>query len=340
MRKDVIQETASTAVSVELIALFSRASRNSPRVIVPLNTSALNGCGAGPTFYCVHSLPGTVSDFVPMARLLDTSIPIFGIQVPPAKIQDPIFTSSIEAVAAHYVEVLTAFQPAGQIALGGWSVGATIALEMAQQLRALGREVTLLVAIEDALTNTVPRPSRWNPLYYAMLIRNLVRRFIYDDLLQQGSLVLFAKRCASRLKAWTKVAIASLRGESASRTHVIDGFIDASRFSPEHMAFMRLLFLAGDRYVPHAYTGRVTVYAATVPPVHELDEAEAVWATIASQAEVIRIKGLHSNLVNMPQVIPLAKHLRATLLDAFPEQDNPPPLQSTVTALDGSKVSA
>jgi thioesterase domain-containing protein len=340
MSANVVHEAAPRAASVELIALFSRASRNSARVIVPLNESALRACGAGPAFYCVHSLPGTVSDFVPMARLLDTSIRIFGIQVPPAKIQDPMFTGSIEAVAAHYIEVLTAFQPTGPIALGGWSVGATIALEMAQQLRALGREVPLLVAIEDVLTNTGPRFSRWNPLYYAMLIRNLVRRFIHDDLLHQGSLVLFAKRCASRLTAWIKVAIASMRGESTSRSHVVDGFIDASRFSPEHMTFMRLLFLAGDRYVPQEYPGRVTVYAATVPPVHELYEAEAVWAKVASDAEVVRIKGLHSNLVNMPQVIPLAKHLRTRLLDAFAEPDSLTAQQSTVATMDASEVSA
>lgn len=339
MSGNVLGGAASQAANIELIVLFSRASRNSTRVIVPLNASALKGCGAGPAFYCVHSLTGTVSDFIPMANLLDTRIPIFGIQAPPARIQDPTFTSSIEAIATHYVEVLTVFQPTGRIALGGWSVGATIAMEMARQLLILEREVTLLVAIEDVLTNTGPGLSRWNPLFYGMIIRSLVRRFIYDDLLRQGDFVLFAKRCASRLTAWTKVAIDSLRGESTSRSHLVDGIFDESRFLPEQMAFMKLLFLACDRYVPHVYTGRVMVYAATVPPVRARN-AEAVWANVASHAEVIRFKGLHANLVYMPQVIPLAKHLKSALLDAFPENNDRTAKQATLATMDANKVTA
>ncbi|HXF13598.1 MAG TPA: porin, partial [Terriglobales bacterium] len=76
-----------------------------------------------------------------------------------------------------------AFQPEGPYLLGGWSVGSTIALEMARQLQIADREVELLVALDGAPFNTNSGTSRWNPLYYWKLLRNLPL-WVADDLMQ------------------------------------------------------------------------------------------------------------------------------------------------------------
>ena len=63
----------------------------------------------------------------------------------------------------------------GALFLGGHSVGATIALEMSQQLIARGREVSLLVIFDGWLLNTGAEISFLNPLYWFNLLRYLPR---------------------------------------------------------------------------------------------------------------------------------------------------------------------
>ena len=52
---------------------------------------------------------------------------------------------SIEDMARAYVEEIRALRPHGPYFLAGYSGGGVVAFEMAQQLKALGEEVPLLV---------------------------------------------------------------------------------------------------------------------------------------------------------------------------------------------------
>src|SRR5262249_25047293 len=60
---------------------------------------------------------------------------------------------SITEMAARYIEAIEREHPSGPYYLGGWSMGALIAFEMARQLRAKGGEVAALVLID---TGRVP----------------------------------------------------------------------------------------------------------------------------------------------------------------------------------------
>jgi hypothetical protein len=114
-------------------ALLGRASRNSERVISPINDSALALDAQGPAFYCVHSASGVAgTDFLALASRFEPSIRFYGIQAPPKHMRDAQFGRSVESIAEHYVEALVKFQPQGPIVLGGYCVGAIIALEMAK----------------------------------------------------------------------------------------------------------------------------------------------------------------------------------------------------------------
>ena len=108
----------------------------------------MNNDGAAPGFYCVHALGGEVANFRHLAEKMKGVRKFYGIQTPP-EMMTPEFASSIEAMAAHYVKDLLAFQPEGPILLGGWSSGSTIALEMARLLKEAGRMVELIVALDS-----------------------------------------------------------------------------------------------------------------------------------------------------------------------------------------------
>src|ERR1700750_790476 len=78
-------------------ALFARVSRNSARVIVPINDASLHDDGRRPAFYCVHSASGVAgTDFMELAQLLNTDVRFFGIQAPPKLMPQDDFGQSIE----------------------------------------------------------------------------------------------------------------------------------------------------------------------------------------------------------------------------------------------------
>ncbi|HXF27576.1 MAG TPA: SDR family NAD(P)-dependent oxidoreductase, partial [Bryobacteraceae bacterium] len=164
--------------TIERMAARIHEGKHDPaEAIVPLSAN-----GAGPALYCVHSLGGEVASFRHFASALGSACHLYGIQIPPGQ-KKPEFASSIETLASYYVSELLTFQPEGPYLLGGWSVGSTIALEMAHQLQIAGREVELLVALDGAPFNTNSGTSRWNPLYYWKLLRNLPL-WVADDLMQ------------------------------------------------------------------------------------------------------------------------------------------------------------
>jgi hypothetical protein len=77
---------------------------------------------------------------------------------------------TLETMAAAYIESLRTVQPEGPYLLGGFCGGGIIAFEMAQQLRAQGQEVDLLIQIEP---RDGPAPHR---LLFRKLLCGCFRR--------------------------------------------------------------------------------------------------------------------------------------------------------------------
>jgi thioesterase domain-containing protein len=246
-----------------------------------------------------------------LARLLGSDQPFFGIQAPP-DLRNAEFPSSIEAMARYYVDVLVKFQPKGPYLLGGWSAGSIIALEMACQLEASGREVSLLVALDGAPFNTGAGTSLWNPLYYWKLARNLPL-WIADDLMVDFSVEILARRVWNKLISLTKKTRSALRKEAETHGHEVEGFLDTSYFSISQVSFMKGLFAACKAYQAHEYKGRVLLYAAQTQPLYHLLEVELAWAKIAPRLTVIPARGTHESIVREPHVLTVAESLRLHL---------------------------
>ena len=161
-----LHDFAQAATIGGLAKRIREARPGRPAAIIPLNNQ-----GAGPAIYCLGPVGGDVYSLRFLAAALGPEQRFFGLQPPPDK-RNASFASSVEAVAAYYVEELTAFQPEGAFVVGGSSVGATVALEIAQQLRAAGRTVDLLFAIDGAPYTGAETPA-WHPRFYWKYLRNL-----------------------------------------------------------------------------------------------------------------------------------------------------------------------
>ena len=274
--------------------------------VIPLNEK-----GSGPAIFCLHTMGGDLAAFRHLVRALGPGQNFYGIQAHPEQVPAD-FANSIERIAAYYVNELIAFQPEGPYILAGASLGSAVALEMAQQLKASGHNVDLLISIDGSPQNTGYETSRWNPRYYWTLVRN-VPLWITDDLLDHFSWSEFGPRVWRRGVATVKRAGAALLGRHEGAVYELEGFMNLSTRSDKQVEFMRKLYTTFKNYVAKPYHGRVLLYQSRTEPLTHLFEVDRVWRGIASNVEVVRVPGNHTSLIQPPNVELLAADLKRRL---------------------------
>jgi thioesterase domain-containing protein len=102
----------------------------------------IRACGSKPPFFWVH---GDASNFLLPAYLKDR--PLYGF-IHQSQDGTPAQYTTVEKIAANYLEELCSVQPEGPYRIGGYSFGGLVAFEMAQQLRKRGEKVVLLALLE------------------------------------------------------------------------------------------------------------------------------------------------------------------------------------------------
>ena len=112
----------------------------------------------------------------------------------------------------------------------------------------------------------------------------------------------FARRVRNKLVSLSKITAAVLRGEKNRHDYEVEGFMDTSYFSDTQVKFMGALFNALYTYISKPYHGRVLLFKAKTEPLYHLLEVEKKWSKIASQLEVIPVRGTHDNIVREPYV--------------------------------------
>jgi thioesterase domain-containing protein len=298
-------------------ALFARASRHSDRAIVPINDSALGSDTVSPAFYCVHSVSGVAgSDFIDLARRFEPDIRFYGIQAPPKK-HEPDFGASVESMADYYADAVAKFQPKGPLVLGGYCVGAVIALAMAEKLRAAGREVGPLIAIDGVPENTGALLSRWKPVYWLQLARNLPGWLTHGDLMRSRTVRSLIWSVSNNAYAIVKGVIGLKRGEKFGGGYAIDDIMDLSNYPPAHRLFINRLFSGLFAYVPKQYLGDVVAFEATITPLLYLTQIGRAWRQIAPRSEIVGIVGTHIGIMHEPYVDVLASNMRKRILEFF-----------------------
>ncbi|MBR1087606.1 hypothetical protein JQ621_08950 [Bradyrhizobium manausense] len=284
---------------------FAReALRRVTDVILPLNDD-----GTGPAFYCVHDVTGVATSFRFFAKMLGLRQRFYGIQTP-TKHRNPEFVSSIRSISQHYVDELVEFQPEGSFLLGGYSTGAVIALEMAQQLRARGREVSLLVVFDGELFNTGAAIGSRHPFYWFEPIWSLPR-WTTRVVKERYSFQLLRRKAVNKVSAAHRAIMTKLRGEVVRRKLTAENFvsINFNHCSLEHANYIHSLFHTQFDYVPTEYSGRVLVYAAKIQDPARLRHLTAAWRKIAPVSEIVEIRCTHVTMMRPPDGYAVAKHL-------------------------------
>ncbi|HEY1229340.1 MAG TPA: SDR family oxidoreductase, partial [Ramlibacter sp.] len=117
-----------------------------PRAWSPLVPISRGEAGRRPLF-CVHGAGGNVLNFKVISDRLGPQLPFYGLQAQGVDGRLPPLTT-VEAMAAQYIEAIRTVDPTGPYRLAGYSGGGVIAYEMAQQLRRAGAQVESILMID------------------------------------------------------------------------------------------------------------------------------------------------------------------------------------------------
>ena len=103
--------------------------------------------GSKMPLYIVHGAGLNVLLFNALAMNMDDEQPVYGLQAKGLNgIDEPL--DVMEEIAANYIAEIVAQNPEGPYALAGYSLGGTIAYEMAHQMMSMGKEVKMLAVFD------------------------------------------------------------------------------------------------------------------------------------------------------------------------------------------------
>jgi len=170
-----------TAPTVEQLAVLIRQEGWAPswRTLVPIQPQ-----GSRPPIFAVPGVGGNVVGYAPLADLLGSDQPLYGLQARGLDGEEAPLTT-FEEMAAHHLAEIRAVQPKGPYHLVGLCIGGVIAYEMAQQLVRAGEEVGMLAMLE-----TWPPPPVRRIRASARLDRALAFFWLLLDRLKQYSITL------------------------------------------------------------------------------------------------------------------------------------------------------
>jgi amino acid adenylation domain-containing protein len=259
----------------------------------------LRPAAAGRPFICAPGTGGGVAAFGDLAACWGGSRPLYGLRaVGLLDERQPLAT--IEAIAAHYTAAIHAAAPPGPYLLGGWSLGGTVAFEMAQQLAREGEEVALLVLLD------APPPGQFEPEVAADDATLLA------DVLGLPPPPPAGGSGASGEQRLAAILAAARRGRSAGAE------LDAAA-ARRLVRVCRANIGAAIAYRPRPYPGPIALVRCRIP-LPGIPAGESMgWSALAGgRLDIHWVEGGHTAMLAKPGVQSLAARLGAWLDAADP----------------------
>ena len=190
-------------------------------------------------------------------------------------------------------------QPDGPYFLGGYSFGGSVALEMAQQLRAAGQAVDFVGIFDHIPANAPGKRNRLTPGGLATLTGN-VPCWIWDDLLHTPP-----GRMAVRARgvAWGFVRHFFGNKESADNQINLARWFGVSNLPENEHRRFQSNYEAGRKYRPKPYAGRVTIFRSRAMPLLKLRDIVRRWRLLADDVDAVIIPGSHGTMFTHPHVL-------------------------------------
>jgi thioesterase domain-containing protein/acyl carrier protein len=230
----------------------------------------------------VHPANRSAEMYYRVAEALRLERPSYGIHAPPVSETRPGMT--IEAIAARYLErvrpLLSGARDSGAKGVfAGFSVGGTIAYEMARQLAVSGGPTVSVVMI-DISANHGARRSPWR---LAVDAAANLPNFVIHDALRASSRDLIRRGVGIVRKSWRDTLSSKRQNENKE-----------IRPAATHGEARHILLTALDRYYPRPYAGTVILARAAAHGIFASRDPAMGWADLASDLRLASLPGSHT----------------------------------------------
>jgi thioesterase domain-containing protein len=247
----------------------------------------------------VHPGEGEIGYARVLAQWLDVEIPIHGFAAAgfmPG--EQPHAT--IEAMASSYLSGMRSVQPIGPYRIAGWSLGGTIAHEMARQLIAAGERVQFLGLIDT-------RPS-YGP----------VQAVDPSESMQRDARYLLEMMAAASPSTRALLAMHARLGDVAAMVEVcrcqalLPADLDTSTLC-RHVAVRAALLAAARAYVPQRLPIKACLFSAAESEDQDLHRD---WHVVTeSDINHVKVPGTHYSMVEEPNARSLAAAIGGQILE-------------------------
>jgi amino acid adenylation domain-containing protein len=306
--------TLFQAPTVEKLAEVIRRSEWKPMwsSLVPIRPE-----GSRPPFFFVHPIGGNVLNFSGFCGHFGPDQPIYGLQA--RGLDGEVMPhTSVEEMAADYIENIRSVQPEGPYYIGGFSAGGVVAFEMARQLQAVAQPVDILALLDTEILTLVQEKvsvaARLNHWWRMVKVNfRYASRMSAGDYLGKKS---FNLRMRRKLFAWGVKERLGLA-------------IDPSTLNVEE-AFL----LAFKRYVPQPFYGDATLFRAG-DGAEYLDPKLGWGDIIRGRLDIQEVSGDHDTILQEPHIGMLAGLLENCLEQANRNEIHRPALTMAAAAGEG-----
>jgi acyl transferase domain-containing protein/pimeloyl-ACP methyl ester carboxylesterase len=225
-----------------------------------------------PPLFLVHGAGGNVLIYRELANHLGSDQPVYGLQ---SKGLDGVnfYHTGIEEMAIDYLPEIKKVQPKGPYLLGGYCMGGTVALEMAQRLCEMGDQVAMLALFETYNFSQIKKRTIIEQIFYYfqkadfhwrnfwLLDKNGKRKFINEKI----------KVAGDRRKVW----LGTITSKLGRHFEKLNG----------HATLSAAIWKANDQaalsYIPKVYPGRITQFLPIKDYKHHYDP-QLGWENLAA----------------------------------------------------------
>jgi thioesterase domain-containing protein/acyl carrier protein len=228
--------------------------------------------------YVVHPVGGSILCYSDLARSIHQKQPFYAVQ---ALSQETSSDSTIEEIASSYLGLINKRDRQGRYALGGWSFGALVALEMAQQASAAGDQPAMLYLFDPP----APHELRGNTWTNDELVTNFVLTLVADF---NGGKLPDLEKLEIELDPEDRSLKAQLRKATEFRLLPEISAIDAHA---RYFHIFRRNMHAARIYQPQNYSGR------TMLVLPEMRRSEIWEQWLPADTRIVRLAGNHFTMI-------------------------------------------
>ncbi|WP_314591966.1 non-ribosomal peptide synthetase [Paenibacillus terrigena] len=275
--------------------------------------------------FFIHAGDGEAEPYVPFSQYLSDSFQCWAIKVASLQNHEPA-PLSIEEIARSYVDKIRRIQPDGRYYLAGWSIGGTIAFEIARRLEELGFTVGFIGMFDSPFVQgDVVDAVQGNPFEQAAEMELLVKMFApYIHLPLVARLL---EHTAGSEQVWNTFLTWAEKEQVSeelltmllSNKELIANMpeLENCKSLPELVKIYnvcRSLTYARDHYVAaNRIEARLDFFQALTSPVENMGMK---WRALSGQPVIIHeVVGDHYSMFRMPLLHGLASTFNCALMD-------------------------